>query len=239
MNIKQVRTSSCETIYDVEFQGETYRLRLWVIGGGTPALGFADYGISKRFVPSEEMRQKWSGWERGRYPHQDPNNIQGPTPNVLPNGLADIEGFLFEYVPKREEGIAKAEERNQLRAWGLSPDRDAWPKREPEIEPRILGGSKRNDGGFVIKGSDIVKSLKKAGKILNVDGCIFATTILRQYASIWRKEAIVVYPPNGENVVTVTVPDCRNRATIKHGARDKYHGLNGYHAKLKFQELRI
>jgi hypothetical protein len=225
MNIKQVRTSSCETTYDV--------------GRDSAALSFADYGCIKRFALSDEMRQKWSGWDGLRYFHQNPDNIQGPTFDVLPNGLADIEGFLLEFLPKRKEAVAKAEERNRLRTLGLNLDKETWPKRESEIEPRILGGYKRDDGGFVVKGADIVRSLKKAGKILNIDGCIFATTILRQYASIWRKEAIVVYPPNGENEVKVTVPDCRNRATIRHGARDKYRGLNGYHVRLKLQELRI
>jgi hypothetical protein len=132
MNIKQVRTSSCETIYDVKYQGEVYRLRLWVIVGGTPALGFDDYGVFKRFVPSNNVRQKWLSRDpdKGRYPPQNPDNIQGPTFDVLPNGLADVEKFLLEFLPKRKAGIAKAEERNRLRALGLNPDKETWPKRE-------------------------------------------------------------------------------------------------------------
>lgn len=234
MDIKQISTASCETVYDVEYGGETYRLRLWIIVGGTPALAFADYtGGTKRF-PSLE---KWASWDKGRYPHQNPDDVQGPTFDVLPNGLADVKKFLVEFLPKRKAAIAKQEERNRLRALGLNPDKETWPEREAESEPRILKGYKRDDGGFVVSGKDVVKSLKKAGKVLNIDGCVFATTILRQYAAIWRKESLIIYPPNGENVLTVTVPDWRNRATIKHGARDKYRGLNGYHAKIKLQEI--
>lgn len=237
MNIKQISITSCETIYEVGYEGETYRLRLWVIRGGGPALGFADYGIIKRFVPTEKVQQKWTGWDKGHYPHQDPDNIQGPTFDVLPNGLADVQEFLLEFLPKRKAGIARAEERNLLRALGLNPDKKTWPKREAESEPRILRGYKHDDGGFVVSGSDVIKSLKKSGKILNLDGCIFATTILRQYASIWRKEALIIYPPNGANEIKLVVPDCGNRATVKHGARDKFRGLNDYHAKLKLVEI--
>lgn len=238
MNIKQIETSSCKTIYEIGPWQVCLQITCYT---GVPTLQFMDYtrGCFARFDTAEHKRWNRTNWDsdKGCYAHQNPDNIQGPTFHDLPNGLKDIEKFLLDYVPKREAAIAEEEERDRLRALGLNPDKNKWAKREAEKEPRILKGHKRDDGGFVISGKEIGKVLKKAGKILNLDGCIFATTILRQYATIWRKESLIVYPPNGANEIKLTVPDCRNKATIKHGARDKYRGLNGYHAKLRLVEI--
>lgn len=226
MHIRQVQTSTCETIYEIEYEGKTYRLRLWIIIGGTPALAFSDYkGGTKRFAVTDEARRRWQACPR-----------QGPTFNeVLPNGTEDLLQFLDEFVPQRAQAIAEEEEQKQLRDWGLPP-RNTWPEYTPEPEPRVLLGRLRPDGGWVVQGRDIVKVLKQAKKAVLFGNIILNPTLLRQYASILRKDWLIVYPANGDGQLRIRTADGDNRATIKHGAREKYHGLNGFTTQVALQE---
>lgn len=99
-DIKQVSTSTCETIYD--FDGE--KIRLWVITGGTPAISFVDYSFMEKFPVAEKYtNNKWSK-SKNRYIHQDPDNLQGPTAQeVLPEGLKTIYDYVIRHRPKKKQ----------------------------------------------------------------------------------------------------------------------------------------
>lgn len=99
MNVKKLSTSACETIYEID----GLRVSLWIITGGTPALGIQYTPYYQRFPCLEkydDQKGKWLRDER-RYIHQDPNNIIGPTPEeVLPEGWTTVENFVKENFPK-------------------------------------------------------------------------------------------------------------------------------------------
>ncbi len=107
---------------------------------------------------------------------------------------------------------------------------------EPEPEPRILLGRLRPDGGWVVQGRDIVKVLKRAKKAVLFGNIILNPTLLRQYASILKKDWLIIYPSNGDGRLHICTVDNGNWATIKHGAMEKYHGLNGFSAQVILQE---
>lgn len=102
--ITRTSTSSCESLYDVVLDGETHRLRLWIITGGTPALCYADYRGETRRYPEVE---KWNNahWNGKRYKHQTPTKIEGPDLTVLPRGEEDV----YEYIRQTREERAKLE----------------------------------------------------------------------------------------------------------------------------------
>ena len=98
--ITQIKTSACETTYDVN----GIKVKLWVIVGGTPCLDFADYSPFKIRFP---MIEKYSSdnWidEENRYKHQNPNNMQGITYQELENGEQALYKFVGDsYLPKHE-----------------------------------------------------------------------------------------------------------------------------------------
>lgn len=138
---------------------------------------------------------------------------------------------------KRTQVRAKERERERLKAEARKlPPRDEWPKREPELEPRALPARQRHDGGWVTQGRDIVKALKKARGVVLFGGIVLNPTLLRQYANVLKNDWLVVYPANGDGKLHIRTADGRNKATINHGARDKYCGLNGYNAEIIFLE---
>lgn len=100
MKIKQLSTSACQSTFDVD----GHELRLWIITGGTPALAFTDYSFDRRYPSLPEWSNTHYHNKNGKswYDHQDPDNVQGPTFDVLPNGLQDVEQFLRDNVPLRE-----------------------------------------------------------------------------------------------------------------------------------------
>jgi len=136
---------------------------------------------------------------------------------------------------KRTQIRAKERELARLKAKKLPP-RDQWPKREPGPEPRILPARQRPDGGWVMQGRDIVKALKKARAAVLFGGIVLNPALLRQYANVLKNDWLVVYPANGDGKLHIRTADGRNKATINHGARDKYCGLNGYNAEIIFLE---
>lgn len=104
MYIKQVRTSACETIYDVD--GTI--IRLWIVTGGTPCISFEDFSYQHRYEGSINLHQ-WSNkhWstehcKNGCYLHQNLSNPQGPEPDVLPHGEATIAEYLATYIPRKK-----------------------------------------------------------------------------------------------------------------------------------------
>lgn len=107
---------------------------------------------------------------------------------------------------------------------------------EPEPEPRVLLGRLRPDGGWVVQGRDVVKVLKYAREAVLFGNIILNPTLLRQYASVLRKDWLIIYPANGDGQLRIHTAEGNNRATIKHGAMEKYHGLNGFSAQVILQE---
>ena len=94
-DVVQVSTSSCETIYEVF----GHKIRLYIITGGTPALSFSDYSFVERFPYIEKWKDSNFLKDELRYSFQDANNIQGPTFEVLPNGINDLIDFVNSYSP--------------------------------------------------------------------------------------------------------------------------------------------
>jgi len=108
----EVSTSSCETIYRVE--GKT--LRLWIITGGQPALGFDYSPYEKRYPTIEKWNDKhWKVRENfprnviGCYDHQvDQKSIIGPKPDeVLPDGWNTFWAFYNANLPKVQLAIER------------------------------------------------------------------------------------------------------------------------------------
>ena len=94
----QQETKSSETIYNVE----GISVRLWIIVGGQPALSFEDYSFQERYPITDK---RWTEeWDRKKeaYPHQDPKNLQGPTYDVLPEGIHTLRKFVDKYRPMKE-----------------------------------------------------------------------------------------------------------------------------------------
>lgn len=105
LSIKQLSTSACETIYEVNGQ----KLRLFIITGGTPAIEFADdYSFTQRYPTVEKWTDKhFRARDFGNeqvccYEHQS-KIPQGPTfEEVLPHGLKNLKKYLDTNVPLRE-----------------------------------------------------------------------------------------------------------------------------------------
>lgn len=114
----QVSTSACQTVYRVG----KHLIELGIITGGTPVLDFTCFGYSKRY-PIIDIRwmdcdfskdgiPKTDNWldSQGCFKHQDPKNIQGPTFDVLPNGVQSLYEYLDELLPckaLRESRLAR------------------------------------------------------------------------------------------------------------------------------------
>ena len=95
MKVQQISTSSCQTAYQV---GD-YRVNLWVIAEeGEPCLAFDDHSFSERF-PVKDKRWTSDKFWLGRYHHQDPDNMQGPTFEVLPDGEKTLINFVERNGP--------------------------------------------------------------------------------------------------------------------------------------------
>lgn len=96
LTVKEIRTSTCETIYMV---GDR-ELVLWIITGGTPALDFAMTPFAKRFPVVE----KWNdnNWNGTCYLHQlgQIYPIGPKIEDVLPRGFDDFWNFYNENISK-------------------------------------------------------------------------------------------------------------------------------------------
>lgn len=147
---KQTKTSSCTTEYTVtdDVHGKV-KLRLWIIVGGIPALGFADNSMEQRYSVVEKYLD-WDG-KRRCYPHQDPRSPQGPTPEDLPDGIASVQAFLDLNVPKRalrDERFALLPEtvisgRLHLKEW-RQYFRVVWESRRNCVTAPFVRGSERS-----------------------------------------------------------------------------------------------
>jgi hypothetical protein len=228
MNIEQVSTSPCETTYRVQYKGATYDLRLWIIVGGTPALCFADYkGPAQRYPKVE----KWSFWDKGRkaYLHQDVHLIQGPTFDVLPDGIESVEKYLEYAMPEREFELRQAEREHQISPAGLPP-RYKWEKRKSEV--RTIQGKGSDDDIHII-----AKSLSKTLRGLRTKdgvrllGVVIGAYPLREIARIFKDEHIHLF--RSDDRLVVESWDRKLRLQFNHGAGDRYRGLNGYNAKIE------
>lgn len=106
----QISTSSCNTTYQIG----KHRVLLWAIVSGEPALDFTCYGYSERY-PIKDTRWMGNDYSKPGIPetgnwdsknscfiHQDPKNPQGPTFDILPNGVDTIYEFLDKNVPIKE-----------------------------------------------------------------------------------------------------------------------------------------
>lgn len=125
-SVKQVATSACETLYDVD--GE--KVRLWIIMGGEPCLAFEDYFDAQKFPVVEKYSdENWIKLQ-GRYRHQDKSNMLGPTAQeLLPEGLKTIHDFVQKNIGKKRT-------------------RDSRYERFPIKNP-IRSKTKASSGGFV------------------------------------------------------------------------------------------
>ena len=98
-NVIQLSTTSCETIYSVG----GVKVRLGMIVGGTPALSFYDHSYTVRFPKVEQWNsdKHWNKAE-GKYDFQNANNIQGPTYDVLPEGIVTLQKFVEINTAKKD-----------------------------------------------------------------------------------------------------------------------------------------
>ena len=205
--------------------GESYDINLRVCVGGTPALAFSDYkGGIKRFAVSRR--------------ESEINTCRSTRPNgfnILPGGLADVEAFIEEYLPKRTEQAVREDRALQVRRLG-NRSSDDWPPRTTEAEPRhvydSLAACTPEGTWVVLSGRDLhaaMKGLKSSDAVL-VDGCIVGVKGLRAYAKVMSKDRMRLW--HGEGYIRLTTDN--HNTTIKNGAWDKYGGMNGYTAALEF-----
>jgi hypothetical protein len=114
--ITQVKTDACTTVYKVNRQ----KVKLWMVCDGAPALGLLHNDGLTEYHKRYPLVPKWSDthWIKNehRYEHQDINNIQGPTYDVLPNGAQDLIDFVQENTPKLQSRQARYQ---QLPAYGI------------------------------------------------------------------------------------------------------------------------
>jgi len=233
---EQVRTSACETVYDVEGPGgEVYRLRLWIIVGGTPALAFEGGGATTRRYPRVAEWDFGSGLTMVDYDAR----TQGPTFDVLPDGVGTVIEYLAWALPRRAERLAEAEaqraEATLIRKIGMT--RDRWVERVAEDRPRRVPNSlRRPDGRFVSEGRDISKALIRAVGLnrgaVKIGNVIVGVTGLRRYAKAVSRDRLLIEVQ--EDCIVVVHSEGRGKSTIKHGAWDRYRGANGYTCELVF-----
>jgi hypothetical protein len=111
MNITQISTSSSQTTYMVD----NHILFVGIIAGEKPCLSFRDNSFSEEYpIKDKRWVVSFSEWAKNScYPHQiDQNPIQGPTYDVLPEGIETIRKFIDKYLPLkrlREERIKEIE----------------------------------------------------------------------------------------------------------------------------------
>ena len=200
---------------------EKHDLVLWLIAGTTPAIAFADYkGGSKRYQVSARAR--------GRNRYRKSVGL-----DIIPGGIAEVELFIEEYLPKRKEQDIRDEQAVQARRLG-NRSSDDWPPRTTEAEPRHVPNSRRHPDGtwVVVEGRDLYTALKglKSSDAVLVDGCIIGVKALRAYAKVMNRDRMRLW--HGDGFIRLTTDD--HRTTIKNGAWDKYGGMNGYTAALEF-----
>jgi len=95
MKIQEVGTNACETFFDVEHGGRTFRIRLWAIVGGQMALGkeTAPF-IQQRYNTNPKYADdKWVK-AQSRYVHQNPDRIIGPRLADLQYGEVTLAQFM-------------------------------------------------------------------------------------------------------------------------------------------------
>lgn len=216
---QQIETTSCETAYRVLFNGEVYHVNLWIIVGGTPAIAFDDCGaITRRFVPTPEVQEKWSGWENGRFPHQKTSPIQGPTPDVLPNGADDLEQFLIDCLPQMREEKKKQAKQAAFKKAGIKPP--TGPPREPHESAEISART---------TGRDILRALRGKGRgvcqiRMGGQAIIISLKLVREMARIYKGDILALsLAPDG-----LRIDRPMGHSIFRNGAGDKYIGLHGY-----------
>lgn len=126
-NVFQVSTSSCKTIYDVG----GVKVELYIIVGGIPALSLdGNYGYTVRF-PKVEKWDSYKHWDKEseHYDFQNSNNIQGPTYEVLPEGIVTLQKYVKTMTARKD--MAKSRYENL-------------PIQETIISKRVLDKEYRN-----------------------------------------------------------------------------------------------
>lgn len=95
MDVKEIETDSCSTVFSVEYKGRVFNVRLWAIAGGQMALGLESSPfISQRFNNNPlYTNDAWLNDEE-RYRHQTPGQVVGPRLEDLYNA----EGTLLEFM---------------------------------------------------------------------------------------------------------------------------------------------
>jgi len=222
MKIEQLTSRAHETVYEVEidtYHGGTCRVRLWAIVGGTLALNFADYSAETR-----------------RYGHTD---ALYPTIEDLPNGEGTLLEYLAEQIPVREKRKAEAEQARKIAEWGLKP-RHTWPERTPEEEPRCVKSEPVCLGKeYFVKGNALLAALKgcrRATQAVKIGSVIVGSQQLGQLLTVLKKDFLRVTLHNDHITISNEhdLKGHRHVSNIKHGAWDKYHGLNGYDREITF-----
>jgi hypothetical protein len=110
MNVKEISTDNCNTVFSVEYKGSEFPVRLWAIVGGQMALGLESTPyISQRFnINPLYAKDAWLR-EESRYKHQNPNRVIGPRLEDLHNA----EGTLLEFMDYVYSTLAIYEPRAQ------------------------------------------------------------------------------------------------------------------------------
>jgi len=136
MNVKEISTTNCSTVFSVKYKGREFPVRLWAIVGGQMALGLESTPyISQRFnINPLYTSEKWFVKE-GLYKHQNPDQIVGPRLEDLYNA----KGTLLEFMDYAYSTLATYEPRAQA-IFGIVGDQaEIKSKRYRDRDNRVYG----------------------------------------------------------------------------------------------------
>jgi hypothetical protein len=182
MRIEVLEAGACATRLRVHRDDDTTEVvRLWIIVGGTPALGLDDYGYTRRYPVVEQYADgTWQGW---KYQHQrgdartmrvDPADAPGV--EVLPGGMADVESFLSWAVPLRD--------RRNMRMRLLPPVREIRSCRVHDAD----------EGTYVWASASIREHGVSPITFESGSYCGRADESIRLFPEVWQRAAAILNP---------------------------------------------
>jgi len=263
--ISEVKSTACETIYNVVSGDDAYHVRLWIISGITGALAFATAPNNYSYNPSCTRRfDVASMWRNavwltgeGKYAHQNREPDGGlsncPTiENALPRRMDDFMEWFDWATVERVRLLAAKADKDRLEKIGKVAGRpySAWgAERAPEEPARLLNSVKpypdskpytwRTTGAWL---AHSMKGAKSEGAVRFNGEITIGIAVLRTYCKAIRHDVIdLTLEPATDAlyIATVTKPGAKLRAhrtTFKAGAFDKYQGANGYTCAVTFSD---
>jgi len=248
--ISEVKSTACETIYNVVSGDDAYHVKLWIISGGTGALAFVkgpnayyscgyDPPCTRRFETTSMWRNAvWLKGE-GRYTHQrreaDGSLTNCPTiQNALPRRMDDfMEWFSWATVERTRLLAAKAD-KDRLEKVGKAAGRSysTWGnERVPDEPARLLNSVKpyptskpntwRTTGAWL---AHSMRNAKSEGAVRLNGQITIGIAALRTYCKAIGHDVIdlTLEPATGGNPPALYIESAPNPASPLHAHRSTF-----------------